>query len=273
MARKEMHVFGSDLRFGVRFYRRDQATYLAEFESRNGHRLAGEASVWYLFSTQAASEINDFNPDSKIIIMLREPVEMLYSMYCQFRYEANEHLPTFAAALAAEDERHAGRQINRHTYFPQGLLYRQTARYVDQVQRYLDAFGPERVHVIIYDDLASEPASVYRKTLEFLGVDPSSGEKDFKVVNANKNIRSRAFQAVLSEPLLRSAALSVGLGLPRPLFHMLGKAETKLWRLNTRSEPRPPLSPGLRAQLKREFAPEVERLSRLLGRDLTHWSK
>jgi hypothetical protein len=35
---------------------------------------------------------------------------------------------------------------------------------------------------------------------------------------------------------------------------------------------RPPLRAELRAQLKREFAPEVERLSELLGRDLTFWS-
>src|SRR5215475_12959925 len=77
MARKEMHVFGADLRFGQRFYRRDLETYAMAFEARNGHRLAGEASVWYLFSTRAAAEIKKFNPEARIIIMLREPVETI----------------------------------------------------------------------------------------------------------------------------------------------------------------------------------------------------
>ena len=102
MAKKEMHAFGSDLRFGPQFYRRDQEAYLAEFATRNGERRAGEASVWYLFSTQAAAEIHAFNPEARIIIMLREPAEMLYSLYYQFRFDGNEHLPTFEEALAAE---------------------------------------------------------------------------------------------------------------------------------------------------------------------------
>ena len=156
MAKKEMHAFGSDLRFGPQFYRRDQEAYLAEFAARNGERHAGEASVWYLFSTQAAAEIHAFNPEARIIIMLREPAEMLYSLYYQFRFDGNEHLPTFEEALAAEDERRAGRRITRQTYLAQGLVYRDTARYTEQVRRYFDVFGRERVHVIIYDDLAAD---------------------------------------------------------------------------------------------------------------------
>jgi hypothetical protein len=55
MARKEMHFFGADLRFGPQFFRRDLAAYLAEFDAWKGQRHAGEASVWYLFSTRAAA--------------------------------------------------------------------------------------------------------------------------------------------------------------------------------------------------------------------------
>src|SRR5271165_4331492 len=119
MAQKEMHGFGADLRFGAQFYRRDLAAYLDEFASRKGEIRAGEASVWYLFSKQAAAEIHAFNPEARIIIMLREPAEMLYSLYSQFRFDGNEHLRTFEEALAAEDDRRAGRRMTRQTYFPQ----------------------------------------------------------------------------------------------------------------------------------------------------------
>src|SRR5215469_5765625 len=97
--RKEMHVFGSDLRFGPQFYRRSMDNYLAEFVARNGELRAGEASVWYLFSRTAAAEIKTFNPDASIVIMLREPAQMLHSLYHMFRYDRNEHLPTFEQAL------------------------------------------------------------------------------------------------------------------------------------------------------------------------------
>ncbi|HTV62296.1 MAG TPA: sulfotransferase, partial [Verrucomicrobiae bacterium] len=66
MAKKEMHFFGSDLRFGPQFYRRDREAYLAEFEGGKGRTWVGEASVWYLFSRQAAAEIKAFNPAARI---------------------------------------------------------------------------------------------------------------------------------------------------------------------------------------------------------------
>jgi hypothetical protein len=254
MAKKEMHGFGADLRFGAQFYRRDLAAYLEEFASRKG-------------------EIRHaFNPEARIIIMLREPAEMLYSLYSQFRYDGNEHLRSFEQALAAEDDRRAGRQITRQTYFPQGLVYRDTARYTEQVRRYFDIFGREQVLVIIYDDLRADVRATYCRVLDFLGVDSSRIATDFKVVNGNKSVKHSVLRGRLNDPLVRSTAVAIGRRLPRPVFTALHDAERRLWKLNSRPERRLPLAPELRAQLKREFAPEVERLSQLLGRDLTHWN-
>jgi hypothetical protein len=272
MAKKEMHIFGADLRFGAQFYRRDREAYLAEFAARNGELCSGESSVWYLFSKQAAAEIHAFNPEARIIIMLREPAEMLYSLYSQFRFDGNEHLGTFEEALAAEDDRRAGRLITRQTYFPQGLVYRDTARYAEQVQRYFDAFGRDQVHVILYDDLRSNVRGTYCRVLDFLGVDSSLIKTDFKVINGNKSVKHSALRSLLNDPLVRSTAVAIGRRLPQPLFTALHDVERRLWKLNSRPERRLPLAPDLRAQLKREFAPEVERLSDLLGRDLTHWN-
>jgi Sulfotransferase domain len=272
MAKKEMHTFGGDLRFSPLFYRRNLQEYLAEFEARNGQAHAGEASVWYLLSARAAAEIHAFNPEARIIIMLREPAEMLYSLYHQFRFDGNEHLPTFAEALAAEPARRAGRGISRQAHFGQGLVYRDTARYAEQVERYFEVFGRERVHVIIYDDLLADVRTTYCDTLDFLGVDSTQVETDFQVVNGNKSFKHPALRRLLNEPLVRSTAVAIGRRLPRPVFTALHDMERLLWRLNSRSEKRPVLAPEVRAQLQREFAPEVEHLSELLGRDLTHWS-
>jgi hypothetical protein len=273
MAKKEMHAFGADLRFGEQFYRRDLEAYQAEFASRNGELHAGESSVWYLFSKQAASEIHAFNPAARIIIMLREPAEMLYSLYSQFRFDGNEQLRTFEEALAAEDERRAGHRLTRQTYFPQGLVYRDTARYTEQVQRYFDAFGREQVHVIIYDDLKADVRGTYCDVLDFLGVDSSYIGMDFKVVNGNKTVKHSALRGLLNDPLLRSTAVAIGRRLPRPLFDALHDAERGLWKLNSRPEKRPPMAPEVRAELRNEFESEVERLSEVLGRDLTHWKE
>jgi hypothetical protein len=272
MARKEMHVFGKDLQFGRRFYRRNLEAYLSEFVGADDRKRAGEASVWYLFSKTAASELKEFNPDSRIIIMLREPVEMMFSLFHEFRWDGNEHLASFEQALTAESERRAGGMVTNRTYFAQGLDYRQAARFADQVWRYLQVFGRQRVHVILYDEFAANPQATYDALVRFLGLEPAAKEAEFKVVNGSKCVKSSLLQRLLGDARVRSTAISMARKLPRPLFRGLQKAEEKIWRLNTRPSKRPVLDPELRARLATEFEPEVQRLGEMLGRDLSHWS-
>ncbi len=271
--RKEMHFFGADLNFGPQIYRRSLEAYLAEYEGRNGERRAGEASVWYLLSKTAPSEIKAFNPDAQIIIMLRDPLELLHSMYYMFRYDGNEHLETFEEALAAENLRREGRLTTRQTYFAQGLVYHDIVRFTDQVKRYFETFGRDRVHVIIYDDFSTDTPGTYCEALEFLGVDSLRVQTDFTVINGNRTVKSSALQAMLNDGFVRKAAVAIQPMLPRGLFVALRTMREKWMRSNLHFEKRPALTPELRARLKREFAPEIERLSALLRRDLTHWTK
>lgn len=273
MAKKEMHHFGADLHFGAQIFRRQEGAYLAEFEAWNGQLLAGEASVWYLYSQQAAAEIKAFNPKARIIIMLREPAEMLYSLYYQFRLDGNEHLPTFEEALAAEMDRRAGRRVTRTTYFGQGLYYRQVASYTEQICRYIELFGREQVHVVIYDDFAADTAATYGKVLEFLGLEVKQCMNSFHVINPAQAARSPFLRSIMSDPLVRGTAVAMHSWLPQPLFAVLQKIEARLMQFNFQPAKRPPLDPALRRRIEQEFAPEIMRLSELLGRDLTHWSK
>ena len=272
IAQKEMHCFGSDLHFGPQFFRRDLDAYREEFSHWNGQIRAGEASVWYLYSRQAAAEIKAYSPDARIVIMLREPVSMLYSLYHQFLYDSNEHLPSFEEALAAEEDRKQGRRLSRQMYFVQGLNYRAVASFTEQVRRYFDLFGRERVHVVIYDDLAADTVGTYQEVLDFLGV---SDDVNIPIgpVNSNMSVKSSLLRSFLNDPLVRGTAIAMRSWLPRPLFAAIQSVGITISELNKRPVLRHPLDPETRHTLQREFAPEVERLSILLGRDLTHWSQ
>ena len=272
MGRKEMHFFGSDLRFAEHFYRRGEREYLAEFASWAGQQRVGEASVWYLFSEKAAAEIQAFSPSARIIIMLREPVEMMYSLFNYFRFDGNEPLASFEAALAAEPERRAGRGLGRQTYLAQGLVYHETARFARQVRRYIEVFGRERVRVVLHEDLAADAAGVYRDTLKFLGVDAGHSLERFERVNAAKTVKSRALRAVLNDPAVRSTVLAVRPLLPNAVFNGFHRIERFLQGLNSSVERPQPLAPELKARLRREFAGEVAELSELIGRDLSNWT-
>src|SRR3954468_1950993 len=84
--RKELHYFGSDLTF-LKTQRPTREEYLAHFAAAQPQQIAGEASVWYLYSQLAAREIHDFCREAKFIIMLRNPVDMMHSLHSQYLYE------------------------------------------------------------------------------------------------------------------------------------------------------------------------------------------
>lgn len=265
--RKEIHYFGTDLYSPS--YLRETDKYLSLFaEARDEQRL-GEASVWYLYSQLASREIREFCPDAQIIIMLRNPVDMIYSLHSQRLYVGSENVEDFEEALNLEGERKSGLRLPANPYPVAGLQYREVGKYADQVSRFLDSFSAEHVKIIIYDDFKNDPARVCAETLDFLGVSPVF-EPEMRVLNPNKRVRSKAVRALLDAP---PPALVRKLVRPLTTPEIRHKLFATLRRLNTDYLPRPPLREELRHRLQSDFAPDVERLSDLLNRDLTGWCR
>lgn len=270
---KEPHYFGSDLT-GPKMtqFRGNLPKYMSLFKGVGDEKYMGEASNWLLFSSNAAAEIKAYNPDAKIIALMRSPVEMVYSMYYQFRYTGNETYDSFDDALAAEADRREGRNLPRMAHTLHGLRYTEIARYGEQVERYFDVFGREHVNAIIFDDLKKDAAGVYRSTLEFLGVDPEF-QPEFAVVNANKQPRFWAMQQALMSvgisPMLLKDQLNY-LSVTNPLFSKLNLVTLSM-KAYTRYTKRPPMSLEARRHLNDAYRADIDHLGTLLGRDLSHW--
>ena len=265
---KEPRFFCSDLDSGSEadadFFIRDEEQYLALFADTGGARLVGEACVANLFSTVAAARIKAKRPDARIIIMLRDPVEQMYSFHAVRRRNATEDLD-FEAALDAEADRREGRRFPRLARNVKMYQYRAVASYTEQVARYFDAFGHENVHVIIFDDFVRDPAASYRATLEFLGVDPDF-RPELAVVNAHRTNISPRLATLLRDPAVINRLKRL---VPRGLHHRIDAVARRLRRWNKRPAARIPLPASTRKRLRAEFVQEVRQLSELLARDLT----
>ncbi len=260
--RKEPHFFGADL-VPQPHYVRDAEAYRALFAEAGPGQLAGEASVWYLASRSAASEIKQVVPLARIVVQLRDPVEVMYSLHGLNVLSGYEELTDFEAALAAEPARASGRRP-----WPSGLpLYREAVRFADQVERLFAAFDRASVHVVLHDELRRDPVGVAAGVLRFLDVEPAPGAR-LRLVNPGGRPRVHRLPR-----LLRRFPGAMALGrLVVPPRHR-GAVWRGLEALNTRAAPRPPLAPALRARLRDELGGEVERLEDLLGRDLGHWRR
>jgi len=53
-------------------------------------KVVGESSVYYLYSTSSAQGIREYEPDARIVIMLRNPVDMLYPYHGQLVFNGDE---------------------------------------------------------------------------------------------------------------------------------------------------------------------------------------
>jgi hypothetical protein len=263
---KEPNYFGQDLGIDPQWHIRDEEEYLKLFDNAS-EKCVGEASVWYLYSQGAARRIRKFAPDAKILIMLRNPPDMIYSLHRQSLWTCNEDIHDFEEALDAENDRREGRRIPEESRFPQSVLYTQIAKFADQVRRYLDLFPKDKVHIVLFDDFAADTEKVYNEVLEFLEIS-TEFTPDLEPVNQAKPLILRPINAFLvRHPWLKKASRRL---IP---FATLARLMDAMPRA-LRSAGRPaPMTDAARSRLTRKCRPDVERLTRLIGRDLSAWSE
>jgi hypothetical protein len=231
-------------------------------------QICGEASTAYLFSKAAVPAILQSNPAAKIIVMVRDPLDMVVSHHSQKLYALEEDQHDFATAWRLSPERAQGRMVSSKCRAPRYLDYQSIGRLGEQVSRLKALVPRDQLHPIVFDDLRANPGEVFRGTLRFLGVAPD-GQREFPVVNARKTHAWPALAHLLRRP-------------PAPLHRMklaLKRAfpsQTKalggvIHRLNERPQARQALGPSLRREMSAAFKDDIALLSELLNRDLSHW--
>jgi Sulfotransferase domain len=266
MAKKEIHYFGSDLKTKLKISRQE---YLKYFEKAGEEKIIGEASVWYLFSKEAAREIKEFSSVAKILIMLRNPVEVIYSLHSQHLYDGNEDITDFETALNLDEERKKGNKLPSSVDYYELPSYRDSVLFAGQVKRYLDTFGSENVHIVLYDDFLSDTRKVVAGTLSFLGIE-NSGEIDYKIINPNKEIRFFPIHRLIKKP---SKRLKGVVRIILPFKKIRHSVMSYLFKKNTRTKKRQKMNSRLQSELMMSLAGDIKELSKIINRDLSAWTQ
>lgn len=147
-----------------RFSITDLDGYLTQFQGCEGAKAIGEASPLYLYSPKAPPRIHEYVPDAKLIAILRNPVDRAYSAFLHLVRDGRETTRDFREALQREEERIAAGW--EHIWH-----YKNMGRYYEQVKRYTDTFGRDRVRVFLYKDFRTNPTEMLGKVFRFLGVE------------------------------------------------------------------------------------------------------
>ncbi|MDB9910166.1 sulfotransferase [Flavobacteriales bacterium] len=139
--------------------------YQLLFNKVTDEKAIGESTVLYLYYFEEAIKNIKYRLDknTRIIIMLRNPVDRAFSAYNHVARSVKEQL-SFEEALEIEHER-----LELDPTLTPMVMYKDMGLYCNMVKAYLDNF--ENVHIIMYEDFKNDTAKEVKKTLEFLGLD------------------------------------------------------------------------------------------------------
>lgn len=223
--------------------------YLQLFKDAENEKIIGEASTNYIYFESALEGICEFNPDAKIIIMLREPVDFLYSFY-------HHTLRNGKQCQNFDDWLEQQRQKSSDKLLPERIKYEK------YVQRWISFFGSEQVKVVIYEDFKSDNVFWYQNVLKFLGVD-ASFVPEFNQHNQAKQPRFKYINRFLKQSKVTGYLRKV---IPYRIWNKFTTLIDK--KLLLKEEKSKPIDHHRELQLKRKYKPEVEKISKLLDIDL-----
>jgi SpoVK/Ycf46/Vps4 family AAA+-type ATPase len=263
------HMWIRDSIRNIPSFRTSLDHYLALFEDADParHVAIGEGSVMYLCSRRSLEEIFEFNPEARVIVMMRNPVELVHSLHSELCLHLAEDQEDFETAWRLQDARAAGRCIPRGAERVEPLLYGQVGRLGAQLQTVLEIFPRSQVLWLFFDDFKRDTPGAYRSVLEFLDV-PGDGRADFPVVNPNQKIRPTRLMRLMKENQgLRS--------LSQRLKSLTGVRSWGLYAaLQRRSQKRverKALPEAFLKELAEYFSEDIALLESITGRDLAEW--
>lgn len=231
---------------------RELSEYRKLYTGVHSERAIGEFSNSYLYSTIAAKEIRKFNPNSKIIMILRNPIDRAYSHYWM-DIRIGIETESFERIVALESKLQSAKWGRDRCYLHLGL-------YHDQVQRYFDEFDKNMILVLLYDDFKNDVEQLLKEIYRFLQVEQDHFPENLSAVNKATVPRLRAINHLLFKANIKNIAAQV---VPqkwrRPLYSIFYSANTVAMQDRTRK------------MLVDYFEKDISKLARLIGKDLSPW--
>ncbi len=230
----------------------DPVRYAALFERATpAHKVVGECSTSYLWSSEAATAIAARHPDARIVAVLRNPVDRLFSHWLM----ARKYGFTGDGLLEAveKDGRHENPGWGRSELFVEAGLY------AKQLERWYAAFPAGQIKVILHEEL-SDPG-MWKELADWLELEGP--------IPAAKNERVNQAGLPRWEGLNRWLTAT---GLKGRLSGWLPDRMKSSLRDNWYStQGVPALDSADRRVLFGLFEEDVTALESVIGRDLGHW--
>lgn len=229
---------------------RDKKKYLNLFKKAKNHKAVGESSPVYLFCPHSATDIKNQIPHAKIIISLRNPIEVTQSIYFSrlfMRFEKR----SFSEVIDSDE-----RQISKGEFFINNLL--EPGFYSKHIKRFQEVFSLDKIKIIIFEEYIKNTIPTINSILAFLDINESVNFSE-QPKAAYRVPKNNITKFLLENSTFRKAATKL---VPTVTRQRIGES------FFVKESKKPPMSSSDRERLKSIFESEVKKSEQLLNRKL-----
>ncbi len=234
--------------------------YQKLFEHSKENQIKGETSPIYLHNEMAPSQIYKCIPNVKLIVILRQPVERLYSRFLHLASEDRAPTPNFLDALD-----------NNSIWWKRDDLVSEGFYYTN-LKRYFDLFPAEHFKILFYEDFSTNPKHVMKEIYKFLNVSTHFEPDTSVTYNELGFVKNKYLDIIFG----KNSPLKKNIEKIAPHFYdmmrqnnSIRKFVNKLRKFNL---DKPPLDSDLKRKMTEIlYKEEILKLQKLVGRDLSSW--
>lgn len=267
LARKEIHYFvRNDPKYKDVLIDK-WPSYLKLFQAAEPGQILGEVAVRYLYNQQALVEIKERLPETKIIVMLRNPVERAFSHYLM-RFRTGGYSSATGESLPTSEEISTAFEKYKTDYIAM-------SDFATALEPWYHAFSKDKIKIILMERLRDDPKGELQDLFGFLNVNSDveiDTSKRFNVSTVrdyeSKLIflrRNKALRALRNSKSLRKFASSIV--SRKALDRLQWREKGKTPHISTRVR----LPDSTRQALEAHFSEGIPKLESMTGLNFACW--
>ena len=221
--------------------------YLQLFEDSKENMIVGDASSTYLMNLDAPKLIFEDNPNAKIIISLRNPIDRTYTAYLA-QYRSGNEKRSFGESIRRDFSAITGEELQRQSAL--------NSDYYEYVKNYYHYFPKEHIKIIIFEEFIKNPKQTMKELLHFLNLSTELNIK-YEQYNEFKFPKNEVSKAIVNNRFIVNISLAL---IPAKIRHYIFR------RLVTRTKPL--MLEKDRDFLKEKYVMGVKKLESLLNKNI-----
>lgn len=224
--------------------------YEKQFVSAHSNQTIGEFSNVYMYDSKTVNRIKEFESKVKLIVSLRNPIEMIYSQFWYMKSSVSCRLQA-----SSPDDLFTN---------PEYKNFLAMGKFAAHLRPFFQVFRRDNIHVVLFDDLVASPEKTAQALYSFVGVDPTYLPASLKKkINEARVSKSEMFKNICCAGL--AGLQNIGLNSIAESI-VKSKMLAGIYGKINYSKGYPRISPVLRDKLHAYYAEDIIELKRLIGR-------